>query len=113
MRRFQLIQGACKQQLAVFDDADLIAQLFRNLQHMGAEEDRLSFVGMLAHHLFQLKRGLRIKAGHGFIKDPDGRVVNQRSHDHDLLTHAVRIGKNLVVQRIIDAQKRCRQKCEY
>ena len=104
MGRLEVVQRTVIEQLAVLDDTDLVTQLFRYLEHVGREEHRVALIDMLAHHLLELKRALRVKASQRLVEDPDRRVVDQRAHDHELLTHAVRIGQDRVAQRIEDAE---------
>ena len=74
------------------DDGYLVAELFGGLQHMGGKQHGIAGKSVFFHHFFQHKSGIGIQSCQRFIQDPDGRIVKQGSHDHDLLAHAVGIG---------------------
>ena len=45
------------------DDGDAVAEFFRYFQHMGGKQHGVSGIGVFTHHLFELVRGARVKAG--------------------------------------------------
>lgn len=51
-----------------------------------------AWIPLLAHHLFQLKRRLRVKTRERLVENPNRGIVNQRAHYHNLLAHTVRVG---------------------
>ena len=71
----------------MLDYSDLVAELFRDLEHVGREEYRAAIVAQLTHHSFQRVRRLGVK--------PDERLVHyyelRRMKPRELLLHAVRI----------------------
>lgn len=73
------------------DDGDAVAEFFRYFQHMGGKQHGVSGIGVFTHHLFELVRGARVKAGQRLIENPDRRLVDQCAHHHDFLTHAMRV----------------------
>ncbi len=60
------------------DDRYPVADFFRNIEHMGRKEDRVTCGDMLAHHFLEFESSLGIESCHRLIEDPDGRLVQER-----------------------------------
>ena len=71
------------------NDDDLAAGLFDFRQDVSAENDGV-VAGKAGDELAGLALLLRIKAGGGFIKDENRRVMNDRLSDADALTITLR-----------------------
>ena len=100
----QLVERAVEQLGAPRDDAHVVAERIGGLEHMGGEQHRVAARSMLAHHLLQLVGALRVEARHGFVEDPNARIVYERRHDVHLLAHAVRVIGDARTQRVVNVE---------
>ena len=86
------LHGTGHDELAALYDGHHIAELFRDLKHVGGEEDGSASVAVLAHEGLELVRGDGVEADEGFVHDDELRLVDEGGDEGELLLHAVGIG---------------------
>ena len=66
----ELVHRPALHQLAVHDDADSIAELLRNFERMGGDEDGIAICTVLPEHTLDEVRAFRVESDHRFVHDP-------------------------------------------
>jgi hypothetical protein len=72
---------------------------------MGAVQHSFAASGERDHELAQHQRRGDIEARVRFVEDEDVRIVQQRSNDHYLLLHALRVRADVLVRRMRQAKQ--------
>ncbi len=89
-RPLQRVGGVEREQPAVVDDRDPLAELVGLFHVVRREHDRLAPPVQLADHVPQREPALRIEAGGRLVEEQHVGVVHDRPGDHQPLRHAAR-----------------------
>jgi hypothetical protein len=100
------VERAGGHQLAVVDDADAVAQLFRHVQQVGGNEDGDAARCGRQQAFLHIARGARIEAVDGFIEYQHGRIVDQGAGQAQAFFHAQRVVDGVVFGRFLQAEFR-------
>src|SRR2546428_11943749 len=84
----KLGESAFREELAVMDDANGVAELFDFAHNVCGEDDGFSLAAAVADEGNDDARGHDVEAKSGFIEDHNGRVVNKSACDGGFLLHA-------------------------
>ena len=86
--RARVRSSSCDDLTAV-DDADAVAHLLGDLQHVRREEDRAPLLCQAAEQIFDDARAARVQPRGRLVEEEHLRRVQQRGRERELLTHAV------------------------
>src|SRR5262249_42149621 len=81
-------EGALGEQFSRLNDANHVTELFDFAHDVRGKDDGLSTVAALANEIDDAAGGHDVEAECGFVKNHDGRIVNEGAGNRGLLLHA-------------------------
>ena len=86
---FDLAHGAGEDEVAVVDEADVVAELFDLIHSMGGEEDGAALLAEIDEGVHEEDGVDGIEAAEGLVHDDEFGLVEKRGDELNLLLHAL------------------------
>src|ERR1700678_2666379 len=86
---FNLAHRAGENEMAIVDEADVVAELFDLIHAMGGEEDGAALVAEIDQSVHEEDRVDGIETAKGLVHDDQCGLVEKRRNELDLLLHAL------------------------
>src|SRR5262245_43813068 len=99
------VHRADGQELAAFDDSDLIAHLSQLGKNVRADEHGFALGGKLADHFAQLNARPWIKPIGRLVENQHARIVNHRPAQAQSLSHAFGKSTNWLCRQVVETRK--------
>ena len=96
---------AVDQQLAVLDDADLVADVGQLGQDVAGDQDRLAHVAQLLEQAAHLDAGPRVEAAGRLVEQQHLRLVQQHAGQAEPLRHAARQARDQGVALVAEVDQ--------
>lgn len=85
----EVVEGALREERAVEEDGDFVADVLDVGEEVGGEEDGFAAGGEGADDVLDLARALGVEAGGGFVEDDEVWVVEEGLREADAAGHAL------------------------
>src|SRR5262245_52591294 len=103
-RRLQLLGSSLRDDFAMVDDGEALAEGVGFVHVMGRQDDRFALAVVAADDFPEQEARLRIEAGGGLVKEEDLGVVHHGARDRDALHHAAGEAADHVVGAVVQPE---------